>query len=322
MVAHPSDGPKNWPGIGRISVTGFKSLATKTDLEIRPLTILAGANSSGKSSLMQPLLLMKQTLESDVNPAGPFLLSGPYTRYTEARQFLSRNANPNGSLQFLTLEFGFNDGLTAGMTYSVKPETGLAVEETWGSNAVKKSKWKIAKTSTSEELTTKLLELSSVPLAMEHDGLTVQSVQSYQFYQCVSYSLPEGSEWTRRELYFMPENLELNSQIRRLIYVPGLRGDQLRKWLFAQITEHGFFEGPFESYVPSLIFSWQSSGHRSKIHQLVKALGALDLASGISSESLSESELEICVPRTRDSTPGDFVNVADVGLLFPPFSRF
>ena len=37
----------------------------KADLEIRPLTVLAGANSSGKSSLMQPLLLMKQTFDSE-----------------------------------------------------------------------------------------------------------------------------------------------------------------------------------------------------------------------------------------------------------------
>ena len=314
MAAVPSEANQHGLGINRISVTGFKSLAMKTDLEIRPLTVLAGANSSGKSSFMQPLLLMKQTLESDVNPAGPFLLSGSYTRYTEARQFLSRAVKPNASVQPLALEFGFNGGLTAGMAYSANPETGLIVEETWGSNGVKKSKWRIAKTSTPEELKAKLLELSNVPLAMERDGLTAQSVQSYQFYQSVLYSVPEGSEWMRRELYFLAENLELNSQIRRLICVPGLRGDQLRKWLFAEITEHGFFEGPFESYVPSLIFSWQLSGYRSKIRELVKALSALDLASGISSERLSESELEICVPRTRDSTPDDFVNVADVGL--------
>ena len=39
-------------------------------IEIRPLTLLAGANSSGKSSMMQPLLLLKQTLEAPYDP-GP-----------------------------------------------------------------------------------------------------------------------------------------------------------------------------------------------------------------------------------------------------------
>jgi predicted ATPase len=44
-------------GITRIAVEGFKSIAKRQEIEIPPLTILAGANSSGKSSIMQPLLL-------------------------------------------------------------------------------------------------------------------------------------------------------------------------------------------------------------------------------------------------------------------------
>lgn len=50
-------------GITHIDVAGFKSIDQEKTIEIRPLTILAGANSSGKSSMMQPLLLLKQTLE-------------------------------------------------------------------------------------------------------------------------------------------------------------------------------------------------------------------------------------------------------------------
>ena len=37
-------------GITSISVRGYKSIAEKCTIEIRPLTLLAGANSSGKSS--------------------------------------------------------------------------------------------------------------------------------------------------------------------------------------------------------------------------------------------------------------------------------
>ncbi len=319
MAAHPSGVNQHGLGISRISVTGFKSLATKTDLEIRPLTVLAGANSSGKSSFMQPLLLMKQTLESDVNPAGPFLLSGPYTRYTETEQFLSHVGASKNDGRPLSVEFTFDEGLTAGMAYSAEPGAGLHVAESWGSNSANQLKWKIARSSPPEELRAMLLGFSSIPLLMKQMGFTVLSVQEYQFYQCLLYSMPvgpgpSGSAWEQRELYFMQENLTLNSHIRRLIYVPGLRGDQDRKWLLAEVTEQGFFEGPFESYVPSLILSWQLPGNLPKVYKLVNALGRLDLASGISPIRLNESELEIRVPRTRDSTDDDFVNVADVGL--------
>ena len=68
-------------GITKLSVAGFKSIAEETMLDIKPLTILAGANSSGKSSFMQPFLLMKQTSHCDYDP-GPFLLNGPNVQFT------------------------------------------------------------------------------------------------------------------------------------------------------------------------------------------------------------------------------------------------
>ncbi|HUA98474.1 MAG TPA: AAA family ATPase [Terracidiphilus sp.] len=319
MAVNPSNGNQDGPGITRISVTGFKSLATKADVEIRPLTVLAGANSSGKSSIMQPLLLMKQTLESDFNPAGPFLLSGPYLQYTGTKQFLTRTGGRNGSSQPLTLEFGFNPGLTAGMAYSVEPEAGLNIVETWGSNAVTNTKWKIAKDSTPEDLRAMLLELGSISLLMEQVGFTQISVQDSGFYHSILYSAPEPLGRRRGETYFMQENLELNSQIRRLIYVPGVRGDQSRKRLFAEIAGPGFFPGSFEYYLPTLIDSWDVDVHgdRRKIHDLIGALRTLELASGIGSRRLSESEIEVSIPRTRNSADDDPVNIADVGLAVP-----
>src|SRR3989440_12976818 len=83
----------NSGGITRITVGGFKSIVQEHSIEIKPLTILAGANSSGKSSIMQPLLLLKQTLEATYDP-GALLLNGPNVRFTSADQLLSRT---NGS---------------------------------------------------------------------------------------------------------------------------------------------------------------------------------------------------------------------------------
>src|SRR6516164_3128959 len=77
------------PAIAEIQVAGFKSISDEQKIEIRPLTILAGANSSGKSSMMQPLLLLKQTLEAPYD-AGPILLNGPILKFTLADQLLSR----------------------------------------------------------------------------------------------------------------------------------------------------------------------------------------------------------------------------------------
>ncbi|MEI6331706.1 MAG: AAA family ATPase [Pseudanabaena sp. ELA645] len=87
-----NDEQNNQPeqGITRISVSGYKSLAEECSIEIAPLTILSGANSSGKSSIMQPLLLMKQTLESTYD-AGSLKLNGANVRLTSTDQIFTKN---------------------------------------------------------------------------------------------------------------------------------------------------------------------------------------------------------------------------------------
>ena len=77
----PDDAPG---GITEIAVQGFKSLYDEQRIAVRPLTILAGANNSGKSSIMQPLLMMKQTLDATYDP-GPLKLDGPNIYFTSAR---------------------------------------------------------------------------------------------------------------------------------------------------------------------------------------------------------------------------------------------
>lgn len=49
-----------------ISLENYKCFKTKTDIEIAPLTVLCGVNSSGKSSILKSLLMLKQTAESNV----------------------------------------------------------------------------------------------------------------------------------------------------------------------------------------------------------------------------------------------------------------
>ena len=88
--------PQSMPtrAISRIAVRGFKPFHTKQEIRLRPLTILAGSNSSGKSSMMQPLLLLKQTLEAPYDP-GPLLIRGPNVEFSEVKQmFCQANGTP------------------------------------------------------------------------------------------------------------------------------------------------------------------------------------------------------------------------------------
>src|SRR5438093_2282272 len=94
-----TNNPRAAGGITHLVVGGFKSIANEQRIEIRPLTILAGANSSGKSSMMQPLLLLKQTLEASYD-AGPLLLNGPNVNFTMVDQLLSRTGKSKALRSF------------------------------------------------------------------------------------------------------------------------------------------------------------------------------------------------------------------------------
>jgi len=61
----------------KISVINFKAIDDLKDFEIKPLTILCGTNSCGKSSLIQLILMLKQTLEN-TEDSFPLILNKPF----------------------------------------------------------------------------------------------------------------------------------------------------------------------------------------------------------------------------------------------------
>ncbi len=50
-----------------ISLENYKCFKKKTDIEIAPLTVLCGVNSSGKSSILKSLLMLKQSYENTLS---------------------------------------------------------------------------------------------------------------------------------------------------------------------------------------------------------------------------------------------------------------
>ena len=82
----------------RIELQDFKSVAQAV-VELRPLTVVVGANSSGKSTLLQSILAVTQAVRSRTASA-EFPLNGEFVRlgtFDETRNFLA--AQPNGQME-------------------------------------------------------------------------------------------------------------------------------------------------------------------------------------------------------------------------------
>lgn len=67
--------------IKTIRLHNFKAYRDTGVIQLKPITVIAGANSGGKSTILQSLLLLKQTLEAPT-PEIDLSLDGRYVQYT------------------------------------------------------------------------------------------------------------------------------------------------------------------------------------------------------------------------------------------------
>ena len=78
-------------GITQITIENFKGLADKVEIPIRPITLLFGANSAGKSTILQALLYLSELLEgrnADADrlaPSGDSLDLGGFQEFVHKR---------------------------------------------------------------------------------------------------------------------------------------------------------------------------------------------------------------------------------------------
>ncbi len=270
-------------GITRIAVEGFKSIAKRQEIEIRPLTILAGANSSGKSSIMQPLLMLKQTLEAPYDP-GALKIDGPNVTFASSDQFFSRSPEP---AQRLTLEVGTQKiGFTVTFSRGHEPSIEIAEES-----------------------------LSA------GDGRRVlrPDMSPNELRQAVGRALPDLEYSIVRNRFFLNVNgggvlwrfMEgMEPFIGGLIHVPSLRSMRSRTYPVAGIGPG--FQGTFEYYVASLVSHWQSIQDRAA-DSLNEDLWLLGLTQKIRARKLTETEIDLQVSRLTGGYPEDMVSIADVG---------
>ena len=294
--------------IRAISVRGFKCFAQESRIEISPLTILAGANSSGKSSIMQPLLLMKQTLEATYDP-GALLLNGPNAKHTAFEQLISRPLYGRGDRTFsVSIDA---QSVADTISFAADAHGNIEIEE--------------------------LIDIGSRPIRLTSDrkgrGLHEDhsSLISHDLPQTIQYQVPPGFHLAiRRDRCFLTFVVEpdhgngpvmaapshsvlLAKELRDMIHVPGLRGNPGR--IHVRTTSDPMFPGTFEKYVATILADWQSARdpHMTTLETMLADLG---LTRELSTRRIDDTQLELLVGRLpeTDSDGKDLVSIADVGF--------
>lgn len=292
-----------------ISVKGFKSIAEPIDIEIRPLTILAGANSSGKSSIMQPLLMLKQTLEAPYDP-GPLLIDGPNVRFTSADQFLSRLNGKVGEKFTVGLELG--DSISFKETFISKPQVGMGIAEII-------YKDENGATTLWPDMTREEAMVAFPPWANAWSGSSLKGKKK-----------SENSEWNvvrdrcflELKVFFAKNSVRGTTDLSKplifsllsLIHMPALRGNPERTYKKTSVGP--MFPGTFETYVASLISHWQATKD-PRLKELGRALELLGLTWKVGSRQVDDINVEVVVgrlPHKAMGKPSDVVSIADVGF--------
>ena len=300
----------NVSGITKIAVKGFKSIAEECEIDICPLTLLAGANSSGKSSIMQPLLMLKQTLEASYDP-GPLLIDGPNVQFTEAAQFLSKLVGKKGVDSF---QIGIGTSIS-NLPHSVvtvfrKGADGIEIVK-MTSEAKSKGEPPVFP----EHLTLypemppdKIEELTN-----EYMILRVAGVNRVKGSRCFLRLASQGDSKsfnldTTVKLIGDPEH-----NILETIHLPSLRGSPKRIYELANAGP--LYPGTFEHYTASLIHVWQETKDK-RLKMVADALYTLGLTGKVGTEKVGDVGIELQVsrlPHNRNNET-DMVNIADVGF--------
>jgi len=101
--------------INKWILNNFKSINKEKELEFRPLTIFTGANSSGKSTILQSILLVTQTLQDSI-PSRSIVLNGWFKKF--------------GSYDDVVNHRDFNKDITIG--FDISGEMPMVSRRTYG----------------------------------------------------------------------------------------------------------------------------------------------------------------------------------------------
>lgn len=301
--------------VAAIEVWGYKSIGERQRVRLAPLTVLAGANSSGKSSLMQPILLMKQTLEVGYDP-GVLLLDGSHVHNSSVDQLYSKTGGKSQGEEFgIALESSNGDclelhfGRHGSKSLDIRKMRSRAGKEEVTLTPEMTSAEVLKAVPSSAEILKSLGHQFKEPLelAVRRDRFMLTPVIQRQGEPNLMPFL--------RGFYGFPQRQSAESFIRGLVHLPGLRGNPARSYPVTAIGNT--FPGTFDIYTASMISQWQDHKNTDKLSGLAHDMVLLGLTWKVKAQPINDTQVELLVGRLPKSIRGganDLVSIADVGF--------
>lgn len=300
--------------ITQITISGYKCFPTPTSIKLMPLTIISGRNSSGKSTFLQPLLLMKQTLESYQEYAS-LVIDGPNVHSRLARSFIPSTSKSKSTGFSIALTFGKDKKLTH--RYSIDRETD-AIELDYMRIEAPNTDLKI-----NPRMTRKTIQrvfynhYIGMGIKKEQASFFARNVELIRDRCTVSAMLHFKTDQQLAQFGYIPAPMSRYiTLIKSLIHAPYLRGNlrNTHRPISRSTWYPDSFSGTVNEWAASAIHHWQET-RASHIEVLNGWLSQMQLSRGIKVSSVASNDLEIQVTgyQRPSNISTDFYSLNHVG---------
>ncbi len=266
---------------------------------------------------MQPLLLVKQTLEVGYDP-GALLLQGPNVRFGRVSEMLWHGKAQSDIKQSFSVSLRDTDGERTEIVFAHDEQAGLKVAELryQPPNALRHGDEIVLYQRMSHNDLDALLKkhpsIRALPNWKRPDDSTLTIRRSRCFLQ-VSFTRSQHPQ-ARPIPLWDDASWMLATYTTQLLHLPGLRDMPLR--LYPSTPSEDFFPGLFHQYAPSIIASWIAR-RDPRLEALNAILRKLELTWKVDATRIDDTSVSLRVgrlPRAQVGGARDLVNLADVGL--------
>jgi len=263
---------------------------------------------------MQPLLLLKQTLEAPYDP-GAMLLDGPHVSFDNAAEMFSSGGRG----------YDISESFSVGIQTSAHGSSELTFGRSEGGIEVLQKSFKRAKSSGEPKPRTVNLTKSASRSTLARavapifrimtkiPGRTASPVRIGRDRSFLTIEMKLDEDVPGFDLPTMLDD-PLRTISTEMIHLPGLRDNPSRQY---PVTHHGsIFPGPFPVYTASLLAHWAEVGDE-RLAALGLQLKELGLTWKVEAKRMNDTRVIVRVGRLPKAKVGgarDLVNLADVGL--------
>ncbi len=283
-------------------------------ININGMTIIAGANSSGKSSFMQPFMILKQTLENN-SDGQALIINGENANLTESQQIFCKK-NKNKKSFSLSWE---NFNKKKEVIESSKIEFGYTSKEGFTALEASNNDITIKKGMSVEELETVLEPLKEkegflkeIFQSMKSENKLIPRLKTEKSFLCIEM-VPEKFLKKRQHVFSFGITPAGNIQdfVEKLIHIPGIRSNPERQYKIERYNKK--YQGRFDKYTASIIYNWGEKENK-KLEELISIIKELGLASNITAKKINEAHISLHISRHLKSNRNDTVDLSDVGF--------